>query len=69
MRAALKGETRHSAVIIVGQRVATIADADQILVLEDGALVGSGTHAELLESNPTYIEIVDSQLSAEEAAA
>jgi ATP-binding cassette subfamily B multidrug efflux pump len=69
LRAALKAETRQSAVIIVGQRVATIADADQILVLEDGALVGVGTHAELLESCPTYIEIVDSQLSAEEVAA
>jgi ATP-binding cassette subfamily B protein len=69
LRAALKGETRESAVIIVGQRVATIADADQILVLEDGALVGVGTHDELLASCPTYVEIVDSQLSAEEMAA
>jgi ATP-binding cassette subfamily B multidrug efflux pump len=69
LRAALKNETRQSAVIIVGQRVATIADADQILVLEDGAVVGSGTHEELLASSPTYAEIVDSQLSAEEVAA
>ncbi len=69
LRAALKGETRNSAVIIVGQRVATIADADQILVLEDGAVVGVGTHDELLASCPTYVEIVDSQLSAEEMAA
>ena len=54
--------------IIVGQRVATIVDADQILVLEDGAIVGNGTHDELLETCPTYVEIVESQLSAEEAA-
>jgi ATP-binding cassette subfamily B protein len=69
LRAALKGETRQSAVILVGQRVATIADADQILVLEDGAVVGVGTHAELLRTCPTYVEIVDSQLSAAEVAA
>jgi ATP-binding cassette subfamily B multidrug efflux pump len=69
LRAALKAETRDSAVIIVGQRVATIADADQILVLEDGAVVGAGTHTELLQSCPTYVEIVDSQLSAQEVAA
>jgi ATP-binding cassette subfamily B protein len=69
LRAALKAETREAAVIIVGQRVATIADANQILVLEDGAVVGAGTHAELLENCPTYVEIVDSQLSAEEIAA
>ncbi len=69
LRAALKAETRDSAVIIVGQRVATIADADQILVVEDGAVVGAGTHDELMLTCPTYVEIVDSQLSAEEIAA
>ena len=69
LRAALKRETTDACVIIVGQRVATIADADKILVLEDGRVVGSGTHLELLSSCPTYAEIVDSQLSAEEAAA
>lgn len=69
LRAALKAETRGAAVIIVGQRVATIADADQIIVLEDGEIVGTGTHDELLLSCATYGEIVDSQLSAEEAAA
>jgi ATP-binding cassette subfamily B multidrug efflux pump len=69
LRAALKHQTRGSAVIIVGQRVATIADADKIVVLEDGKIVGCGTHDELLDSCPTYLEIVDSQLSAEEAAA
>ena len=55
--------------IIVGQRVATIADADKIVVLEHGEIVGCGTHEELLASCATYVEIVDSQLSAEEAAA
>jgi ATP-binding cassette subfamily B protein len=68
LRAALKPETRQSVVIIVSQRVATVADADRILVLEDGLIVGDGTHAALLASCPTYVEIVDSQLSAEEAA-
>ena len=69
LRAALKSEIADACVIIVGQRVATIADADTILVLEDGAIVGHGTHDELLDTCLTYQEIVDSQLSAEEAAA
>jgi ATP-binding cassette subfamily B multidrug efflux pump len=69
LRAALRRETHGAAVVIVGQRVATIADADKILVLEDGEIVGSGTHEELLATCSTYAEIVDSQLSAEEAAA
>ena len=69
LRAALKRETAEAAVIIVGQRVATIADADKIIVLEHGEIVGCGTHEELLARCPTYVEIVDSQLSAEEAAA
>jgi ATP-binding cassette subfamily B protein len=69
LRAALQRETAEAAVIIVGQRVATIADADKIIVLEHGEIVGCGTHEELLASCPTYAEIVDSQLSAEEAAA
>ena len=69
LRAALRQETTDACVIIVAQRVATIRDADKILVLDDGLLVGSGTHEELLVSCPTYAEIVDSQLSAEEAAA
>ena len=68
LRAALKPETRDAAVVVVAQRVATIRDADQILVLEDGRVVGRGTHAELLADNPTYQEIVASQLSPEEAA-
>jgi ABC-type multidrug transport system fused ATPase/permease subunit len=52
----------------VAQRVSSIIDADQILVLEDGRIVGRGTHEQLLESNTTYQEIVSSQLTAEEAA-
>ena len=68
LRAALKSETAEAVVIIVSQRVATIRDAARILVLEDGGLVGDGTHDELLATCPTYAEIVDSQLSAEEAA-
>jgi ATP-binding cassette, subfamily B, multidrug efflux pump len=69
LRAALKRETADAAVIIVGQRVATIADADKIVVLEHGEIVGCGTHERLLASCATYVEIVDSQLSAEQAAA
>ncbi len=69
LRAALKRETSGAAVIIVGQRVSTIADADKIVVLEDGQIVGTGTHDELLATCPTYAEIVDSQLSAAEVAA
>ena len=68
LRAALKPETSDATVVVVAQRVSTIRDADLILVLEDGRVVGRGTHAELLEANETYQEIVASQLSAEEAA-
>ena len=68
LRAALKPVTRDATGLIVAQRVSTIRDADLILVLEDGAIAGAGTHDELLASNPTYQEIVASQLSAEEAA-
>ncbi|WP_235020154.1 ABC transporter ATP-binding protein [Ruania rhizosphaerae] len=68
LRAALQPMTRQASVIVVAQRVATIRDADQILVLEHGRLVGRGTHPELLAENETYQEIVASQLSAEEAA-
>ncbi len=68
LRAALKPVTRDATVLIVAQRVSTIRDADLIIVLEDGAIAGSGTHDELLAGNATYQEIVASQLSAEEAA-
>ncbi|MET0865407.1 MAG: ABC transporter ATP-binding protein [Nakamurella sp.] len=68
LRAALRPVTRDKTVIIVAQRVSTIADADQIVVLEDGLVVGIGTHAELLETCPTFIEIVESQLAAEVSA-
>jgi ATP-binding cassette subfamily B multidrug efflux pump len=68
LRAALAPETRDSTVVLVAQRVSTIRDADLILVMEDGRVVGRGTHHELLADNPTYQEIVESQLSAEEAA-
>jgi ATP-binding cassette subfamily B protein len=68
LRAALKREVSGATLIVIAQRVSTIVDADQILVLEDGEIVGRGTHDELLVSNPTYAEIVESQLSAQEAA-
>ena len=68
LRAALRPETRDAIVVVVAQRVSTIRDADLILVLEDGRVVGHGTHAELLADNETYQEIVTSQLTDEEAA-
>jgi len=68
LRAALRPVTTDATVVIVAQRVSTIVDADQILVLEDGEVVGRGRHAELLETCETYQEIVRSQLTAEEAA-
>jgi len=68
LRAALKPHTSESAVLIVAQRVSTIATADQILVLEDGELVGLGAHADLIETCPTYAEIVQSQIGTREVA-
>jgi ATP-binding cassette subfamily B protein len=67
LRAALRPHTRDATVIMVAQRVASIVDADQIIVLDAGSIVGCGRHAELLETCPTYVEIVTSQ--REEAAA
>ena len=67
LRAALTPATADRATLIVAQRVATIRGADEILVLEHGRIVGRGTHEELRAGNATYQEIVDSQLSAEEA--
>jgi ATP-binding cassette subfamily B protein len=68
LRRALAENVNDATVIVVAQRVSTIIDADQILVLEHGEIVGSGTHDELLAGNETYAEIVNSQLRAEEAA-
>lgn len=68
LRAALIAAVPDATKIIVAQRVATIMDADQILVLDHGAIVARGTHSELLETSAEYAEIVQSQLSAEEAA-
>ncbi|MCO5309310.1 MAG: ABC transporter ATP-binding protein/permease [Austwickia sp.] len=68
LRAALRPLTRRCTVLIVAQRVSTIADADQIVVLDAGRVVGIGRHEELVATCPTYAEIVASQLSAEEAA-
>jgi ATP-binding cassette subfamily B multidrug efflux pump len=68
LRARLVPWTRDATVLVVAQRVSTIATADQILVLEDGRPVGLGTHAELLGSCPTYAEIVSSQIREGEAA-
>ncbi|HEX9864201.1 MAG TPA: ABC transporter ATP-binding protein [Acidimicrobiia bacterium] len=68
LRQALKAVTTEAAVVIVAQRVSTIADADQILVLDDGAAVGLGTHDFLLATCPTYVEIIESQLASELAS-
>jgi ATP-binding cassette subfamily B multidrug efflux pump len=68
VRAALRPWTREATVLIVAQRVSTIADADQIIVLENGLVAGIGTHDELLETCPTYEEIVESQHAMETVA-
>lgn len=68
LRAALARETADAAVIVVAQRVNSIRDADRIVVLDAGRIVGEGTHSALLADNPTYREIVLSQLTEEEAA-
>ena len=68
LRAALRPHTRDATVVIIAQRVSTILDADQIVVLEGGTIAGVGTHEELLDTCPTYLEIVQSQLSVKEAA-
>ncbi len=68
LRRALAVAAKSATKIIVAQRVSTIVDADQILVIEDGEIVDRGTHDELLESSTTYAEIVGSQLGTEDAA-
>ncbi|MDT5032877.1 MAG: ATP-binding cassette, subfamily multidrug efflux pump [Actinoplanes sp.] len=69
LRAALTEHIADATVVIVAQRVSTIRDADRIVVLDDGRVVGTGTHTELMDGNPTYREIVLSQLTEQEAAA
>lgn len=66
LRKALKPETRESVVVLVAQRISTVIDADIILVLDEGQLVGQGTHEELKATNETYQEIINSQLRGEE---
>jgi ATP-binding cassette, subfamily B, multidrug efflux pump len=68
LRAALGRETEDATVVIVAQRVSTIRDADRIIVLDEGRVVGAGTHTELMADNETYREIVLSQLTEQEAA-
>jgi ATP-binding cassette subfamily B protein len=68
LRAALARDTADAAVIIVAQRVSTIMNADTIIVLDDGTIVGAGTHEELMRTSETYREIVTSQLTEEEVA-
>jgi ATP-binding cassette subfamily B multidrug efflux pump len=66
LRSALKKETRFATVLIVSQRVSTVMDADQIIVLDEGHIAGIGTHRELMRSSEVYRDIVSSQLSSEE---
>lgn len=68
LRAALKKETRDATIIMVAQRVSTVMDADQVIVLDEGTVVGKGTHKDLLKTCQVYREIVSSQLSEEEIA-
>ena len=68
LRSSLKSEVKDSAVIIVAQRISTILDAEQIIVLDEGRIVGKGSHRELMESCTVYQQIAKSQLSEEELA-
>ena len=68
LRAALKREVSDAVMIVVAQRVNTILDADLILVMDEGKIVGSGTHKELLKTCQVYREIVLSQVAEEEIA-
>lgn len=66
LRKALKAETKNKTVLIVGQRIGSIMDADKIIVVDEGKIVGEGTHKELLKNSDVYREIAKSQLSDEE---
>lgn len=66
LRAALKPETEEKAVIIIAQRISTVIDADEIIVLDNGKIVGQGTHDELKETNKVYQEIIESQMKGED---
>ena len=66
LREELARTQKEAAIVVVAQRIATIMHADQIVVLDDGQVVGRGTHEELLRSCPAYLEIAQSQLSAKE---
>ncbi|MFL2100604.1 ABC transporter ATP-binding protein [Desemzia sp. FAM 23991] len=66
LRAALKKETIESVVIIIAQRISSVVDADLIIVLDEGKMVGKGTHEQLKETNPTYQEIMESQMRGED---
>lgn len=66
LREALKPETKDKAVVIIAQRISTVVDADQIIVLDRGKMVGKGTHEELKQSNKIYQEIMESQLKGED---
>jgi ATP-binding cassette, subfamily B, multidrug efflux pump len=68
LRAALRPHVERAAVIVVAQRVSTILGADQIVVLDKGSVVGIGTHRQLMDTCPTYVEIVESQLTPEQVA-
>ena len=66
LRQVLAHEQADTAVLVVAQRIATVMGADQIIVLDEGRVVGQGTHEELLRNCPEYLEIAKSQLSAKE---